>query len=923
MAKNDQADEEFTSSVLRTLEKSMDVALKFRKKEVQPIHILLVLLCGYELDIDNFDQFSFPEARTPLWSAITDLDVDPLQLAKEIWKNNSIDESAISTPSSLTLNSSNNSHGPHLAPPPNGKSRFAKWPRRRGRSKSPPPSSPRPSRSSPSPSPVPGGGLPPSAALTRVISEARQLRTAHGDSFVNAYHVSLAIASDKEASEAFELVSLTGSSVASALKRARPERSGEDSDDTQFKYLAKYAIDMCALVREKKLNDIIGRDEEIRRVVQVLSRKTKNSAILIGEPGVGKTAVVEGLACRVVSNEVPEGLRGVIFSVDIGSLFAGAGKGEYEERVKGVVADAIRWQESRGPLTLFIDEVHLICMGKGSGQNSGMDAANLLKPVLARGQLRVIGATTLAEYREYIEKDGALTRRFTSVLVSEPTIDEAITILRGTRERYEAHHRVWIMDQAVVAAVNLAHRYLTSKRLPDSAIDLVDEACASAKVAQNMNPEALDSLEKTKSHTQSYIKALTRDDHPEDWDALNLARKRLADLEKETNSLKLQQEQMKEWWDNISITRQRIEETRNALKQSTVPKETDRLRSELEKLRASLLKLEADGPNFKGSATLSGRTLSRISPYTITPESIAAMVEKATKIPIQRLLAEEKTKLLTLEENLAKQVIGQPEAVRTVSDTIRLSRTGLGNADQPVSLLFTGPSGTGKTLLCKTLANELFGQAAAMIRIDGSEYSETHSISRLIGSPPGYVGYDQGGQLTEYVRRTPYCIVLLDEIEKTCLQFLTVFLQVLDEGRLTDGQGEISKATRKRVQQLFVEKGFPLEFLNRIDEIVMFRAMVKNVMVEILNKHLDEIQQREGLKKLRLDVDKDAKNWLIKNGISSQYGGRHLVRVVQKSLLTPLSRALMTGAVHEGDKVIISLDNPNDPSGLVVTKSDR
>ncbi|KAG8924013.1 hypothetical protein FRC02_010690 [Tulasnella sp. 418] len=629
-------------------------------------------------------------------------------------------------------------------------------------------------------------------------------------------------------------------------------------DDEGYKFLAKYASNLVDQAKNRKLNEIIGRDEEIRRVIHILCRRTKNSAVLIGEPGVGKTAVAEGLAQRIADNQVPPSLHGTIYSLDMGALFAGADKGVFEQRVKGIIDDVMRSQTSTLPVILFIDEMHLITVGK-TGQNAGIDAANLLKPALARGQFRCIGATTLAEYREHIEKDGALERRFATVIVKEPTVDEATTILRGIRQRYEDHHQVWILDQAIVTAVNLAHRYLTARRLPDSAVDLMDEACAAARVAQDMDPEAVDTIRKRIVQVSAHIQAL-------------------------------------------------------------------------------------EGPEVVGGSNDSvERILSRTSPNIITPESIAEVVEKSTKIPVKGLLSSDKDRLKNLESELKKKVIGQPEAISAVARAIQVSRTGLGNASRPVcSLLFTGPSGTGKTLLTKTLAQVMFGQSNAMIKIDGSEYSTSHSTSRLIGSPPGYVGYEQGGQLTEYVRRNPYCIVLLDEIEKTCSEFWTLFLQVLDEGRLTDGQGRlvdfrncviimtsnlgghelseekdaVSAKTRSLVNKI-LEQNFPIEFLNRIDEVIMFRTMSSQVLGQILDNHLAELQQREGIKSMKLDFDERAKEWLILNGTSTKYGARPLARVIQRELLNSLSQSLLDNKIQIGDTVVIRVSDNN--KGLTIT----
>ncbi|KAF8549018.1 P-loop containing nucleoside triphosphate hydrolase protein [Imleria badia] len=922
--------EPFTKSSTLILRAARAIA---KDQSVNPLHLFLVLLCGPTVNLDQLEEYN-PAQPSYLWKAVTALDLEPKQLAQA-----TKDRFQAQLPPSPPPEPQRNGR-PAAAPRPNPRSGPGFFRRRKN---SPDPSERPESRDlhPPAPEPVSRAQTPRPASddLLTIFQRASDLRheTLPHDLYISPFHLSLAVIEDKVISDFLAQNQTSQADVARALRDLKVAKV-TGKDDSGFPYLSRFATDMLALARNNKLDETIGRDEEIRRLMQILCRRTKNSAILIGEPGVGKTAVVEGLARRLADQQVPNTLKGALYSLDLGALFAGAGKGEYEERVKGVINDVKSSHESGSPVILFIDEIHLLCVGKGQGGQSGMDAANLLKPELARGQFQCIGATTLSEYREYIEKDGALTRRFAQVMVSEPTPEQAITILRGVRERYEAHHNVWVMDAAIVAAVNLAHRYLTSRRLPDSAFDLMDEACASSRLQHDLKPENFEKVQQAVEEKRVYISALKRDDQRDADDALAEAQKALADLEHKSRQIEREHAEVKKHWESIANHRHKIAQKRDELDKARSEKKIMQLDKELQKLRDYLVELE------KPDLTITdGQHVSLSSPDIITQENIAVVVEKATKIPVRQLLSSDKKRLLNVHNALKAKVKGQPEAVEAVANAIQISRTGLGNANRPIAcFLFTGPSGTGKTLISKSLAEELFGQSNAMVRIDGSEYSQSHSVSRLIGAPPGYVGYDQGGQLTEYVRRTPYCIVLLDEIEKACREFWMLFLQVMDEGRLTDGQGRlvdfrntviimtsnlgaeilsetrgnISQNTRDTVIRKFHENGLPYEFMNRIDEVVMFRPMEREVMKQILNQYLDELRKRDGLKNITLHLSNDAQSWLIDKAISAKYGARLLARVLQTEILNPLARAILKQEVKE--KGTVSVQVSPDRQGLVL-----
>ncbi|KAI0308210.1 P-loop containing nucleoside triphosphate hydrolase protein [Multifurca ochricompacta] len=771
----------------------------------------------------------------------------------------------------------------------------------------------------------------------RVLRDAQSLQKTMHDSYVAQDHILTALLKAPSMAPVLKEANLTDATLITAIEQIRGNRRVESRSAEQgFDALSKYAVDLTALAEEGKIDPVIGRDNEIRRIIRILCRRTKNNPVLIGEPGVGKTSIAEGLAQRIVNRDVPASLFARVFSLDMGALMAGAKyKGEYEERIKAVLNEVEKTAAEGGPgVILFIDELHLIMAGRGS-EGGGMDAANLFKPLLARGKLRCIGATTLAEYRKYIETDAAFERRFAQVLVNEPSVSETISILRGIRAKYEVHHGVRILDGALISAATLARRYLTARRLPDSAIDLVDEACASVRVTRETAPEAIDKLQRQKLELEVEIHALEREKDEASKERLQVARKVIAEVDEQLAPLVAAYENEKSRGDEVNKIRKKIDElkakadeaerrydlaTASDLRYYALPDLQHRLESLLAK------QAEDEKAGIGGADT-------------VTPEQIAEIVARWTSIPVTRLMSTEKDKLLRMERVLSENVVGQPESVRAVANAIRLSRSGLGNTQRPIaSFLMAGPSGTGKTLLSKTLATFLFDSPDAMIRIDGSEYSEKHSIARLIGAPPGYVGHDSGGQLTEYVRRKPYCIVLIDEIEKASREFVTLFLQVLDDGRLTDGQGRVvdfrntvvvmtsnlgaaylndmgEGPVQPQARHLVmgaIQAHFPPEFVNRIDEIIIFRTLSQKNIMRIVDLRLKDVQDRLSDRKITLLLDDEAKAYLVARGYSPVYGARPLNRAIQTELLNPLSVMLLADRIRDGDVVRVGFDGPRN-----------
>ncbi|MEU7327111.1 ATP-dependent chaperone ClpB [Streptomyces parvus] len=776
----------------------------------------------------------------------------------------------------------------------------------------------------------------PNRELLAVIQDAAQRAKELGDDYISTEHLLIGIAA--KGGRAGEILDGQGAGAKKLLAAFETSRGGRrvttPDPEGQYKALEKFGTDFTAAAREGKLDPVIGRDQEIRRVVQVLSRRTKNNPVLIGEPGVGKTAVVEGLAQRIVKGDVPESLKDKrLVSLDLGAMVAGAKyRGEFEERLKTVLSEI---KESDGRIITFIDELHTV-VGAGAGGDSAMDAGNMLKPMLARGELRMVGATTLDEYRERIEKDPALERRFQQVLVAEPSVEDTIAILRGLKGRYEAHHKVQIADSALVAAATLSDRYITSRFLPDKAIDLVDEAASRLRMEIDSSPLEIDELQRSVDRLRMEELALKNESDAASKERLAKLRRDLADREEELRGLNARWEKEKQGLNRVGELKERLDELRGQAERAQRDGDFDAA-SKL--LYGEIPGLERELEEAAEAEQEASKDKDTMVKEEVGPDDIADVVGAWTGIPAGRLLEGETQKLLRMEGELGKRLIGQTEAVQAVSDAVRRTRAGIADPDRPTgSFLFLGPTGVGKTELAKALADFLFDDERAMIRIDMSEYGEKHSVARLVGAPPGYVGYEEGGQLTEAVRRRPYSVVLLDEVEKAHPEVFDILLQVLDDGRLTDGQGRtvdfrntililtsnlgsqflmdpLVKPEVKKQQVLdVVRASFKPEFINRLDDLVVFSALSGDELAHIAGLQIDRLAARLADRRLTLDVTPEALAWLAQEGNDPAYGARPLRRLIQTAIGDRLAKEILSGEVRDGDTVRV--DRAED--GLIV-----